>query len=64
MNPSFEIISPVGVLVRTFDCPTAARQWVLKNKTSLPGLSIHEVTVTVSRRVIYQPRRVQNVRAG
>lgn len=58
MNNSFEIVTSRGVTVRTFDSAESARKYVLAHKHDLPGLSIQEVVVTVTRRTIYQPRRV------
>ncbi len=54
---TFEVISPVGALVRTFDCPVAARKWVLLNKQRLPDLRIERVTTRTIREAVYTPRK-------
>ena len=56
---SYEIITPAGVTIRTCDSAELARKFVLANKKALPGLSIDEVEVTVTRRRIHQPRQVR-----
>lgn len=55
---TFEVISPVGALVRTFDTAEAARRWVFANKLRLPGLRIEAVETRVIRTAVYTPRKV------
>ena len=54
---SYEVISPVGALVRTFDCPNAARKWVFANKLRLPDLRIERVETVTIRSAVYTPRK-------
>jgi len=54
---TYEVISPVGTLVHTFDCPNAARKWVFANKLRLPDLRIERVEITTTRTAIYTPRK-------
>lgn len=59
MTETYEVLSPVGVLVRTFDTADAARRWVLANKLTLPGLRIDRVQTIVQRTPVYRPRAVR-----
>ena len=54
---TYEVLSPVGALVHTFDCPTAARKWVFAQKLRLPDLRIERVEITTTRAAIYTPRK-------
>jgi hypothetical protein len=53
---TFEIISPIGVCVRTFQHETDAKAFVLKRKADLPGLRIDRVETTILRTNVYRPR--------
>jgi hypothetical protein len=57
MTETFEIITPRGVTVRTFDTAEAARRYVMAHKLDLPGLAIERVTITTTREAVYTPRK-------
>jgi hypothetical protein len=56
---SYEVVTQRGVTTFTFDTASAAREYCLKMKAVVPGLSVVEVTTTVERRRIYTPRTAQ-----
>lgn len=54
---SFEVLSPVGALVMTFDTAEGARKWVFAQKLRLPDLRIERVETVTHRTAIYTPRK-------
>ena len=63
IHVTYEIVTARGVMTMTFDTASAAREFCLKMKSVVPGLTVDEVTTTVERRAIYRPRQTQ-VRAA
>ena len=55
----FEVVTSKGVTTFTFDTASAAREYVLRMKSVVPGLEVHEVTTTTVRSTVYKPRQVR-----
>ena len=61
---NFEVITPAGVTVHTFNTAEGARKYVLAKKATLPGLRIDAVTVRVERVAVYRPRAARPVQVA
>jgi hypothetical protein len=53
---TFEAVTKIGIVVRTFSDLELARAFVKARRSYLPDLVIEEVTRTETRRAVYRPR--------
>lgn len=53
---SYEVVTAVGAVVRTFGESDHAREWLTDRRHELPGAQVLRVTTSVVRERVYKPR--------